>query len=142
VIYSDPINIFVAGFIGSPKMNMLTGGLESREGIGYFQAGESPISWQANHLVSTSTTGQATLGIRPEHIRLTRGETGAAAGTVTLVEPVGAVTYVDVQVGSTLFKVSTDPADNFLVGERVGMDFVPNRVLFFDTETGARQRSA
>jgi multiple sugar transport system ATP-binding protein len=139
-IYNDPINIFVAGFIGSPKMNMLRGSLESREGAGVFQAGDAAISWPANHLVSGTAAEQITLGVRPEHVRLTRGETGVAAGTVTLVEPVGAVTYVDVTVGPIVLKVSTDPADNFLTGERVGMDFVPNRVLFFNTETGERLR--
>jgi hypothetical protein len=59
-----------------------------------------------------------------------------------LVEPAGAVTYVDVKVGSISFKVSTDPADNFLAGEQVGIDFVANRVLFFETVTGERLRAA
>ncbi len=141
VIYNDPINIFVAGFIGSPKMNMLTGGLDTVEGDGHFLAEDSAITWPANQIIGAPASGQVTLGVRPEHVRLTRGETGAAAGTVTLVEPVGAVTYVDVTVRSTVLKVSTDPADNFLTGERLGLDFVPNRVLFFDTETGERLRA-
>jgi multiple sugar transport system ATP-binding protein len=79
VIYNDPINMFVAGFIGSPKMNMLPGNLATREDHGYFYAEESDITWPANQFVAASSAGHVTLGIRPEHIRLSRGETGTAA---------------------------------------------------------------
>jgi ABC-type sugar transport system ATPase subunit len=63
-------------------------------------------------------------------------------GAVVLVEPVGPVTYVDVQIGDTILKASTDPHDDFRDGEQVNVDFDARRVLFFDTRSGQRIRAA
>jgi multiple sugar transport system ATP-binding protein len=83
-----------------------------------------------------------TLGVRPEHIRLTRGAGAGMTGRVVLVEPVGAVTYVDVEIGAVTLKASTDPADELSAGETVAVEFNPRRVLFFDTAAGHRLRAA
>ena len=72
-LYNDPANLFVAGFIGSPKMNFVPGHL----------AGEP---------------GSHTLGIRPEHITLDGGK-GNLSGVVSHVEHLGADTNVYVDCG-------------------------------------------
>jgi ABC-type sugar transport system ATPase subunit len=59
-------------------------------------------------------------------------------GTITLVEPVGAVTYVDVRLGATVIKVSTNPEDDFQDGESVAVEFQPNRILLFAADSGLR----
>jgi ABC-type sugar transport system ATPase subunit len=142
-VYNDPINMFVASFIGSPRINLLPGGLEMRDGQIHFRATEAQVTpWPIPALSAQPHAPEVTLGVRPEHVQLTRGEAGAMRGTVTLVEPVGSVTYVDVQIGSLLIKASTDPADDFHAGEPVAIDFHAPRVLFFDTATGERIRSA
>jgi len=142
-IYNDPINIFVAGFIGSPKMNMLPGALSSIDGEPHFQAGEPEFApWAIGAIGGRQSAPEVTLGVRPEHVRLSRGEFGPVMGTIVLVEPVGSVTYVDVRVGATLIKVSTDPADDFQANERVLVDVHAPRVLLFDTTSGERVRAA
>ncbi|MGL6211476.1 MAG: ABC transporter ATP-binding protein [Paracoccaceae bacterium] len=72
-LYERPNSIFVAGFIGSPKMNFLTGAFAAAEGC-------------------------ATLGIRSEHIEV--GETGVWQGEVVHAEDLGSDNYLFVEVGS------------------------------------------
>jgi multiple sugar transport system ATP-binding protein len=142
-IYNDPINLFVAGFIGSPRMNMIPGTLENREGSTHFQGSEPKIAWPAAGIrFPGGSSPEVTLGIRPEHVRLTRDDLNGMSGTVALVEPVGAVTYVDVRVGTMVLKASTDPADDFGDGEPVMVDFDARRVIFFETSSGERLRLA
>jgi len=138
VIYSHPANIFVAGFIGSPKMNLVEGSLKVNDGASSFVATDTAISVGLPADVSAGAPEQVTLGIRPEHIRLDRKHGADMRGEITLVEPVGAVTYVDVKLGSTVIKVSTNPEEDFQDGESVSVEFPGNRILLFDGGTGLR----
>ena len=84
-LYNNPKNLFVAGFIGSPKMNFLTAGAT---GAGLTVAGN-----QLN--LPRSVAGATTLGIRPEHITLTQdGGIKLADLRVDLVENLGGQTVV------------------------------------------------
>ncbi|MBB2973342.1 ABC transporter ATP-binding protein [Mesorhizobium sp. RMAD-H1] len=71
-LYRSPKNLFVAGFIGSPKMNLINGEAAAREKA-------------------------TTIGVRPEHIALSTSE-GPWRGKVTVVEHLGADTFVHVDV--------------------------------------------
>ena len=101
-LYHNPATPFVAGFIGSPKMNLFTGET----------VGEKDI---------------ATYGIRPEHIRLSREE-GRWQGTVRHVERLGADTLVHMDV-STLDKLVIRVAEDLEVsmGERLWATPDPER---------------
>ncbi|WP_254681418.1 ABC transporter ATP-binding protein, partial [Salipiger sp. D13] len=70
-LYDHPASQFVAGFIGSPRMNFITGRVAEAEGA-------------------------ATYGIRPEHLEITEG-TGRWQGRVLLTEALGADTFVHVE---------------------------------------------
>ena len=72
-LYRSPRNLFVAGFIGSPKMNLLNGGIAAR-------------------------SGAATIGIRPEHFRISKTE-GDWQGTVGVAEHLGSDTFLHIQTG-------------------------------------------
>jgi multiple sugar transport system ATP-binding protein len=130
-IYNAPINQFVAGFIGSPKMNMIQGSFDDH---GAFRSIGGEVAYPVGEAGVAARSTQVTMGVRPEHIRLTRRGESTLAGNITLVEPVGSVTYVDIGIGGLTIKVSTDPADEFQVGERVEVEFNPRRVLFFDSD--------
>ncbi|MGE3796621.1 MAG: TOBE domain-containing protein, partial [Thermomicrobiales bacterium] len=140
VIYSEPINLFVATFIGSPKMNVLSGVVQDTGSGKVILPGGSALSVPVPDNIPVPSSGTLTVGIRPEHVRLSRGGDGLANGKITLVEPVGATTYVDVELGATMIKVSTDPVDDFQDGENVTVDFQRQRMLFFDPESGERVR--
>jgi len=84
-LYNKPRNLFVAGFIGSPKMNFLT---TTAEGATLNVAGGSLT-------LDRPVTGATTLGVRPEHITLTPGSgTKLADVRVDLVENLGGQTVV------------------------------------------------
>ncbi|MBX3071032.1 MAG: ABC transporter ATP-binding protein [Thermomicrobiales bacterium] len=138
VIYNEPINLFVATFIGSPKMNIMTGAVQQTgNGRVILPAGDA-IAVPVPDSLPTPASGTLTAGVRPEHVRLSRDGEGLAKGAITLVEPVGAVTYVDVSLGTSHLKTSTDPALDFQPGETVSVDFTPGRTLYFDPESGER----
>ncbi|UJW84443.1 ABC transporter ATP-binding protein [Devosia sp. SL43] len=84
-LYNNPRNLFVAGFIGSPKMNFLTA---SADGAGLKIAGNSVT-------LPRNVAGATTLGVRPEHITLTEGSGIKLADVrVDLVENLGGQTVV------------------------------------------------
>jgi len=87
-LYDRPANLFVAGFIGSPSMNIIGGTITPE---GFIAAGVTlPLP------ADIAATGQASYGIRPEH--LTVSDRGLPA-TITLVEPMGAETQVTMTLG-------------------------------------------
>ncbi len=139
-IYNDPVNLFVAGFIGSPKMNFIDGRLESADGGARFIANGSGPTWPLPGLSAPATTSPMTMGVRPEHVGLSREPSDGAMATVSLVEPVGAVTYLDLAFGEAMFKASTDPEAAYQAEEKLSLHLNPHQVYFFNTATGERIR--
>ncbi|SDE78533.1 ABC transporter ATP-binding protein [Limimaricola pyoseonensis] len=132
-LYEHPANLFVAQFIGSPKMNVLP----CRTGRG---------EWQVEGGRGGAYTGGAdavTLGIRPEHIELLPEGSGACDGTVDLLEYLGADTNVIVDCGGEIGKVTVRVIGGTALrpGERVGLGFAPDKLHFFDAG-GAATRAA
>ena len=90
-IYGDPANTFVAGFIGSPPMNLVPGTVEN----GVFTAPGIRVPG-----LPVTGTQAVTLGVRPEDCHVTDGE-GHLNGTVYGVEPTGDVTFLTLAAGET-----------------------------------------
>ncbi len=113
-LYNEPANLFVAGFIGSPKMNFLTGAFASSQGA-------------------------ATLGVRPEHLVLTH-ENPYWTGVVRHVEYLGADSYLFVKTeGAGELTVRAVGSVNVAIGAAVGVSPAPGTVLYFN-EAGERLR--
>ena len=132
-IYSQPVNRFVAGFIGLPAMNFIEGEL-SRQGEAWdFQGGglrlptTTPWAEPPERLV---------LGIRPEHIRLAQPTDGADASIsarVDVIEQTGAELLIEVVCGETLLTVSRlDPELTIRTGDIVDLTLAPDKIYFFD----------
>jgi ABC-type sugar transport system ATPase subunit len=84
------------------------------------------------------TPCRATLGIRPEHVRLTRDGPGPSA-KVSLTEPMGDETLVFLDYGGPESLVAkVDGEEKVAVGDRRGFSFRGDRIVFFDTATGDR----
>jgi multiple sugar transport system ATP-binding protein len=106
-LYRSPKNLFVAGFIGSPKMNFVTGDYAKAKGA-------------------------HTIGTRPEHITLST-ESGEWRGKVTVSEHLGSDTFLHVQVdGIGLITVRADGEFPVKHGDTVFMTPDPNRIHRFD----------
>src|SRR5262249_2257113 len=85
-----------------------------------------------------ATAGPVTLGVRPEHVRLSSDGQGRPA-TVSLIEPMGDETLAFLDYGGPASIVAkVDPEETLAVGDRRRFTFRTERVVFFDTATGER----
>ncbi|PZF75523.1 sugar ABC transporter ATP-binding protein [Aestuariivirga litoralis] len=108
-LYNRPNSVFVAGFIGSPKMNLITGPFAA--------------AYKA-----------ATLGIRPEHIAIVP-EGGEARGTITLAEHLGSDSFLHVEAGDAGRLTVRAPGDYAgKPGDMVALHFDPSRLHRFDSQ--------
>ena len=129
-LYDDPRNRFVAGFIGSPTMNVFEGearggGLVTRDGARIETAGPIP-----------APDGTAVAcGIRPHEIALAREGTPAR---VVVVEPTGADTQVVARMGDATVVCVTRERVSLRPGDEVKLSLTPEALYFFDLETGRR----
>ena len=127
-LYDDPDNLFVAGFIGSPKMNFIKGVMED---------GAVRLPDYDNRTVPTSVRAPAgtavTIGIRPEHFK----EAGSAALplTVDLVEHLGGETYAYARHGNgDLLTLATNNDRNVGSGDAYEARFDPASMLTFGAD--------
>ncbi len=117
-IYSDPANTFVAGFIGSPPMNLIEGTAQG----GRFNAPGVSAPCPSN------VQGKVTLGIRPEDCRI-GGDN--VQGLVYGVEPTGDTTYLTVLAGTKKIEVKAARDYRSDIDVSIGITFDPARLYFF-----------
>jgi multiple sugar transport system ATP-binding protein len=124
-LYERPANLFVAQFIGSPRMNILDcAPLEER--AAQF-AGSGIVRFHR------ATAGAARLGIRPEHVRLVESSAGQVEGGVELVENLGADTFLHIDTGASgIVIVRAGAGERRRAGETVALAFPPERCHLFD----------
>jgi len=140
-LYERPANKFVAGFLGSPRMNFFEATLSGKAGrsASIELAGGARVQVAAD--VARAGAGErVTLGVRPEHLQLVRpGQGDGIKATVALVEYLGDVTlvYAQVQGSEEMVAVKSD-ADTAppSLGSRVELVFPATRAFLFD-EAGA-----
>ena len=129
-IYSYPANVFVASFVGSPQMNLITLKCEGNKALlGKYQL-ELPATKQLTEIV---------FGIRPEDVLLAdEASELAIAGRVYLVEQLGKENLVSVKIdGSEKTIRALLPSDTQLP-EQITLTFVPSKIHWFDVSTGDR----
>ncbi len=131
-LYRRPASTFVAGFVGSPAMNLLA--CEVAEGQA--RAGELTVPVVA-------PAGAATLGVRPSDIEITAPERGDARGTIEVIEALGRDLLCHVDLGDASHDVRVlAPADAELhEGELVGIALRRDRLHLFDGEGRRLQRA-
>ena len=131
-VYHHPATTFVAGFIGSPPMNLVRG---QAKGAG-FQTGGQPLPLAA----PAPRDGELVLGVRPEHVEIV--EQAAAAAwplRVQAIEMLGAERLVYGTLGDTLFTVRLDATlAHPKIGDVVGLHAAPEHLHWFDAATSAR----
>ena len=139
-LYDTPKNVFVAGFIGSPAMNVIEVPIHD----GAVTLGGKNVHIPGAALTELAQLGRTSvvLGFRPEDIRVSDGEESWPV-EVSLVESLGADAYVysDVKLtggGTQQITVRTDGRVPPQRGQMMGIEIVPNRMHLFDPETGLR----
>jgi multiple sugar transport system ATP-binding protein len=135
-LYDKPANLFVAGFIGSPQMNLI----EATAVDGKAQIGDCamPVDPASERRIK----GRITLGVRPEAWRIASPAEGGLPVEVSVVEELGADSFLygtsDVggTPGTIVVRVST--RNSFQKGDLIHVATDPPNVHVFDTETGER----
>jgi multiple sugar transport system ATP-binding protein len=126
-LYKKPANKFVAGFIGSPKMNFLPVEVEGIDG-GMVRVGSPAIAPVAVEGHGFSVGSRAWLGVRPQYLRPGKaGEgRGSIGGRVTLVERLGSETIVGFETAGNDKAIAAIPADaEFPLEHRIEFSFDP-----------------
>lgn len=141
-IYAEPANMFVAQFVGSPRINFLDCVLDSanRKLVAVDDVWCVTLSEaQQSTIEAQSEAGTMVFGIRAEDIDLVRAEDEAAiAGTVYVIEPLGDRTIVDVRLeNGDMVKIKVHPSFSVMTGEAVWLRFDSEHFHIFDKETGA-----
>jgi lactose/L-arabinose transport system ATP-binding protein len=131
-LYDDPDNVFVAGFLGSPRMNFLAGVVES-SGVRVPELGDIVIETD----VALPPAGSpVTVGARPEHLEIVDGE----ALTLDLFEHLGGVSFVHLVTKDGNRVIVEARSREGRVGEGRSLRLSPRNAYFFDPKTDQRLR--
>jgi multiple sugar transport system ATP-binding protein len=143
-IYDSPVNMYVAGFIGSPTMNFVDAQLaRDRDSWSARFAGlpQAVPLGLPNDIGSAGST--VVVGIRPEHFHATRPDTpGALPVTVDLTEPTGADTYVAGRLGGQKVTLRCSPKDPLRPGDTAWFGIDTEAISVFDPTSQLRLRTA
>jgi multiple sugar transport system ATP-binding protein len=127
-LYDNPVNRFVAGFIGSPAMNFLTGRIsESGKAVVLVDGGMLPLARQLD------PGREVVAGVRPEHLQVS-GDNATFHLDIGVVESTGSATYLTSRDGT--FQIVQPERTHLSSGDRVGLAVDPSRVHLFDPQTG------
>src|SRR5688572_14865922 len=137
-LYDRPVNLFVAGFIGSPQMNLL----EAHAKDGKAQIGEFvvPVDEAAAHKIQGDAN--ITVGVRPEAWRIVSENEGGLPVQITVVEELGSDAFVygtsGVEGTPANMIIRVHGRDKVRKGETVYVTTDPHHVHVFDTDSGER----
>ncbi|PKP74299.1 MAG: sugar ABC transporter ATP-binding protein [Alphaproteobacteria bacterium HGW-Alphaproteobacteria-6] len=139
-LYDRPANVFVAGFIGSPAMNLIPGVVRDRDGHRRIETAGG-LMLAAPDLAGLNEGRRVIFGVRPEDLELDVAGIGA---TISVIEPTGAETHVVLRAaaagqgqGQEITAVFRERHD-FRPGDMVHLRPRPGMVHLFDAEDGER----
>ena len=137
-LYNNPNNLFVGGFIGSPKMNFISSKITSKSGdrTEVDLMGSAKISIPKTS-ASASEGDSVELGIRPEHLTVNQGGDASWESKVFVVEKLGSGTFLYLEKEGEPLVVETDGDSNIKVGDTVKVGFDAARCHLFDSSKQA-----
>ena len=143
-LYRQPDNLFVAGFIGSPPMNLLKGKVQRRDGGLFFvESAEKngltiPLKGRIESGAGKYVDKDIVFGIRPEHLSDEAGKEGTHApvtSTVEIAEPMGSESLVYLKAGTGNLIARIHGEHLFHLGEQVTVQLNLDKVNLFDAAT-------
>ena len=134
-LYKSPDNLFVAGFIGSPKMNFIPVSVldkdKNKTKINVLGASTLTVPKTNN---SFKISNSLTLGIRPEHLIVNENMKCSWEGKVFVVEKLGSGTFLYLEKEGDPLVVETDGDSKIKVGDMVKVGFDPNKCHLFNRD--------
>ena len=138
-VFANPVNMFVASFIGSPAMSLIPLEASTVDGRTVLTGAEgwtmalSPLNARRS---SSSTTKKIVLGARHSTIKLTtRAAPGAIPAKAYTVEPTGDVTFVQALLSGAVVNISVPPNVAVAPDEQIWLEFDQERMHLFDGAT-------
>jgi len=135
-VYHDPSNLFVARFIGSPGMNLVTGqysdGVVQMPGTNKYAVSDQ---WRTTLELASGSQGETIVGFRPEAAQIKAD--GSLVGEVYASEMYGSYTMLHVSMNdeNEIIHIRSDRLDRYAIGEPVHFDLDPEMVRLFDPKT-------
>ncbi len=133
-LYARPANQFVAGFIGSPRMNFLKGTVmrQADQQLDVLLVSSDTVRVMCN--ASVGIGAGLTFGIRPEHLSIVSPIPGELQGVVLVVERLGGETYFHINVADQTVIAKIDGDSGVNVGSTVGLAFDPAKAHLFQAD--------
>ena len=132
-LYNNPKNIFVGGFIGSPKMNFIKSKILSKS------SNNTEVDIMGSGKINVSKTSESSkegdfvkVGIRPEHLLVNQDSDSNWESKVLVVEKLGSGTFLYLEKNDELLVVQTDGDSKIKVGDVVKIGFDASRCHIFD----------
>src|SRR6202034_3719244 len=144
-MYEEPASAFVAGFIGSPKINLIPGRLRqtgSSVAVSCLSC-DIPVNGSAGEVLRNGWADELLVGFRPEEIRptaLDAADLPVVTGTVEVIEPLGPETHVVVRVGEETLTCKFPARAGLSVGGSIRLELDVAQMKLFDARTGDRIR--
>jgi len=137
-IFNHPVNVFVAGFIGSPAMNLIRGTIVQNGTAVSVQGNDGwtlPLT-DRRAKQALQSRGEVVLGIRHGNIKLHHLEApNALASRIYTVEPTGDVTFVHLKLGDLILVASTAADFNGKPDDPIWIEFDQDHLHVFDAQT-------
>ncbi|MDR1620863.1 MAG: ABC transporter ATP-binding protein [Synergistaceae bacterium] len=139
-VYDNPVNEFVAGFIGEPPMNLLSSVIEKGDGVFFFTFPDSDLRVEVpeRYRRQVEDKQKVTLGVRPVDVTVAARETRGSFVPIAIYENLGDERRISVRVGSNLLNMATSDDLWYEKDQKVQLEFKAERTHLFDPETGNR----
>jgi multiple sugar transport system ATP-binding protein len=147
-IYERPTSLYVATFVGRPRMSLLRGTLRRSGGAAVFAADDLKVPLSASRtsaLAATPSDARIVLGVRAEDVGVFVEKTNPSSpdstllpATVVLLEPMGSDTFVELRLGTQTIVARVSPQNRFVLGQHVWVELDDSRCHLFDEATESR----
>ncbi|MGQ9543170.1 MAG: ABC transporter ATP-binding protein [Candidatus Bathyarchaeia archaeon] len=140
IIYINPADTFVAGFIGSPPMNFIDCTYTTKDNQAYLDAGTFHVEiTKFKDLIEKEAKGsEMILGVRPEDITVYREKPPSEhfEAEVYAVEPLGSEIIINLKIGESIIKAKGTPEFKAEMGDRLHLTMNKEKIHIFDRATG------
>jgi multiple sugar transport system ATP-binding protein len=137
-VYNHPATLFVAGFIGTPPMNLINCHLNGSNSLSD-DGGAFKFSGPKIEIIKSKIQNPETplvFGVRSEDVFIDTTEgAGEVRGEVITREPLGDETVYGVEAGENIIRVKTESTLSLNIGNNVGLNFAHDRIHIFDAES-------
>jgi len=138
-VFANPVNMFVASFVGSPAMSLVPLDVTTRNGVTALTSAEGwhlPLSDRNARKVAAASSAKVVLGARHSTIRLHKQQAeGTVPARVYTVEPTGDITFVQAFLSGAIVNISLPPSVIVAPDEMVWLEFDQERIHLFDGQS-------